>query len=62
MRVCRERGQGEFEQNIDATIRAVKYARERGLEELGEPIRLNFELPPEATPEATPQPDEPGEE
>ena len=62
MRVCRERGQGEFEQNLDATIRAVKYARERGLEELGEPIRLNFELPPEATPEATPQPDEPGEE
>ena len=42
-RVCRERGQGTFEQNVDSTLMAIKYARQRGLEEIGQPLSLNFE-------------------
>jgi len=49
-RVCRERGQGSFEDNVDQTLRATKYARERGLAELGEPLVMNFEPKPEPAP------------
>jgi capsid protein len=41
-----QRGQGDIYDNIDATLRVVKYAHERGMEELGEPLRLNFDPGP----------------
>lgn len=42
-RVTKERGTGDVFKNIDQTIEVIKYARERGIKELGEPFRLNYD-------------------
>lgn len=42
-RVCSQRDTGDVYDNIDATLAVMKYARDRGIEELGEPLRLSFE-------------------
>ena len=59
-RVCRERGQGTYEQNVDSTLMAIAYARDRGLAELGEPLVMNFEQTP--APGAPPPPPPPPED
>lgn len=45
-RVCKERGTGDINDNIDDLIEVIKYARDRGTVELGEPLRLNFDPGP----------------
>ena len=45
-RICKERGTGDIEDNIDDLLEVLKYARDRGTEELGEPLRLNFDPGP----------------
>lgn len=42
-RICRERDRGDVYDNIDATIRVMKYAHEQGIKELGRPLNLSFE-------------------
>lgn len=42
-RVVHERDRGDVFDNIDSTLTVIKYARERGMEMLGEPFHLNFE-------------------
>lgn len=42
-RACQEADRGDVYQNIDATIRVMKYAREEGQKHLGEPLQLSFE-------------------
>lgn len=41
-RVCHQRDRGDVFENIDKTIEVIKYAKERGLAEIGEPLLLNF--------------------
>lgn len=45
-RICKERGTGDIEDNIDDLLEVLKYARDRGTEEIGEPLRLNFDPGP----------------
>jgi capsid protein len=45
-RVTRERGRGDVFDNIDDLLEVIKYAHDRGNEELGEPLRLNFDPGP----------------
>ena len=45
-RIVKERGTGDIEDNIDDLIEVLKYARDRGEAELGEPLRLNFDPGP----------------
>ncbi len=45
-RICKERGTGDIEDNIDDLLEVLKYAHDRGMEELGEPLRLNFDPGP----------------
>jgi capsid protein len=42
-RACQEADRGDVYQNIDATIRVMKYARDEGEKHLGEPLKLSFE-------------------
>lgn len=42
-RACQEADRGDVYDNIDATIRVMKYAREQGVLELNEPLKLSFE-------------------
>ncbi len=42
-RICHERDRGDVFDNIDRTIDVIKYAREQGIAELGEPLTLNWE-------------------
>ena len=39
--VCKRTG-SNFENNVDRTMKAIKYARDRGLAELNEPLNLSF--------------------
>jgi capsid protein len=41
-RVCHQRDRGDVFENIDKTIAVIKYAKEQGAKELGEPLVLNF--------------------
>lgn len=55
-RVCHQRDRGDVFENIDKTIEVIKYAREQGINQLGEPLILNFTAdfgnsPAEASPE-----------
>jgi hypothetical protein len=43
IRACQEADRGDVFENIDATISVMKYAREQGIAELGEPLQLSFE-------------------
>ncbi len=43
IRACQEADRGDVFDNIDATIKVMKYARDRGIAELNEPLRLSFE-------------------
>lgn len=42
-RACQEADRGDVYDNIDATLRVMKYARDRGIAELNEPLKLSFE-------------------
>jgi capsid protein len=54
-RITKERGKGDIFDNIDDNIAVIKYARDRGMEELGEPYRLSFDaLTPEKMDAADP--------
>ena len=46
LRVTKERGRGDVFDNIDDLLEVLKYARERGMTEIGEPLRLNFDPGP----------------
>lgn len=46
IRVVKERARGDIFDNIDDTIAVMKYAREQGLAELGEPLHLSFDPGP----------------
>ncbi len=43
-RVTKERGTGDVFENIRQTIEVIKFARETGIELLGEPFQLNFDV------------------
>ena len=46
LRVTKERGRGDVFDNIDDLLEVLKYAHERGMTEIGEPLRLNFDPGP----------------
>jgi hypothetical protein len=46
LRVTKERGRGDVFDNIDDLLEVLKYAHQRGKEEIGEPLRLNFDPGP----------------
>jgi len=46
-RIVKERGRGDFKDNVDKLIEAKKYARDQGMKELGEPLILNFDMQPD---------------
>ena len=43
-RIAKERGTGDVFDNIDQTIAVIKHARDKGIELLGEPFNLNFDV------------------
>lgn len=43
IRVCHEFDRGDVFDNIDRTLEVMKYAHDRGIEMLGQPLRLSFE-------------------